>query len=285
MKTTERVRTSHGLATLDGPPTLLAEALDLAWTRWAAALGATPLTLPPLLPVADVALLDVYRNVPHLALVAGPLDTEDTPAETLVRQAEDGGFAPESLRVAGFALPSSACYGVYLGHRGCAVPDEGELVTVLGQCFREESHFDGLRRLRAFRMREVVVLGTPEQVDAHLERSSSFVERFAEAVGVELDRGAASDPFFDPDGERAAFQRIVPAKYEYRYRGMAVASVNSHFQFFGERCGMPLADGSPASTGCVGFGLERWLHALSDRYSGSWEAALDAVNDALTTVD
>ncbi|MFD7659146.1 hypothetical protein ACFV4N_34645 [Actinosynnema sp. NPDC059797] len=283
MTITHGVRASDGLAALDGPPTLLAEALDRVWTHWAATLGATPFTGPPLLPVADLAALDVYRNFPHLALVAGALDVTAGSARELERQAEAGAFDPVSLRSAVLALPSSACYAVYLDHRGRAVPEGGELVTVLGQCYREEDHFDGLRRLRAFRMREVVALGTPEQVDAHLARSSEFVERLADALRLPLERHGATDPFFDPAGERTTFQKIVPVKHEYTYRGTAVASVNTHFTFFGERCEVPLADGGPAATGCVGFGVERWLHALADHFGGSWEAATRAVEGIQVT--
>jgi len=43
---------------------------------------------------------------------------------------------------------------------------------------------------------------------------------------------------------------------------LAIASFNDHETFFGEAYGIRLADGAPASTGCVAFGLERWLLAF-----------------------
>ncbi|MFD6359317.1 hypothetical protein ACFWFX_05655 [Streptomyces roseolus] len=279
------VRTPGGIPALEDAPTHLAEALDGVFTRWAGALGATALTLPPLLPVAELAALDVYRNFPQLALVSSALDVDGSGGDGIEREADAGRFGPASLAAAELALPSSACYGVYLHHRNRQVAPDGELVNVLGQCFRNEDHYDGLRRLKAFRMREVVALGTPEQVAFHLDRSARFLEALAAALGLPLERRAASDPFYDQAGSRAAFQRVVPVKHEYVYQGTAVASVNSHFVFFGERCAITAADGAAASTSCVGFGLERWLHALADHFGGDWARARRAVEEAGAALD
>ncbi|MEU0336063.1 hypothetical protein [Streptomyces sp. NPDC006193] len=280
MSITTGVRVSEGLAALEEAPTRLAETLDRVCARWAEASGAVALTVPPLLPVADLAGLDVYRNFPQLALVASRLDVTTAGAEKIGEEADSGGFGPGSLHAAGLALPSSACYGVYLHHRSGRVPADGKLVTLLGQCFRNEDRFDGLRRLKAFRMREVVALGTPEQVTAHLDRSARFLDALAGRIGLPLERRAASDPFYDQAGERAVFQQIVPVKHEYVYQDMAIASVNVHHTFFGERCSISLPGGGPVSTGCVGFGIERWLHALSDHFGGDWDRARAAVEKA-----
>ena len=169
---------------------------------------------------------------------------------------------------------------MYLHYRNRRVPQDGELVTLLGQCFRNEDHFDGLRRLKAFRMREVVALGTPEQVTDHLDHSARFLDALAGEIGLPLERRAASDPFYDQSGERAAFQQIVPVKHEYVYKGMAIASVNTHHTFFGERCSISLSSRGPVSTSCVGFGIERWLHALADHFGGDWDQAQSAVEKA-----
>ncbi|MFI7503198.1 hypothetical protein ACIBVL_32940 [Streptomyces sp. NPDC049687] len=278
------VQVWEGLVALEQEPTRLAETLDGLCTRWAKGVGAVALTVPPLLPVADLAVLDVYRNFPQLALVSSALDVDTVGAGQLEQEAVAGRFAPGSLRPAGLALPSSACYGVYLHYRHRQVPQDGELVTLLGQCFRNEDHFDGLRRLKAFRMREVVALGTPEQATAHLDRSARFLDALAGAIGLPLERRAASDPFYDRSGARAAFQQMVPVKHEYVYKGMAIASVNTHHAFFGERCSIALSGGGPVSTSCVGFGIERWLHALADHFDGDWSQAQDAVEKAGTSL-
>jgi hypothetical protein len=63
-------------------------------------------------------------------------------------------------------------------------------------------------------------------------------------------------------------QKLFPTKEEFLYDGkLAIASVNFHRNFFGERCDIRLPDGSAAFTGCVAFGLERWLSALGDLFT------------------
>ncbi|GFH35494.1 hypothetical protein [Streptomyces pacificus] len=280
MSITTGVRVSEGLVALEEGPTLLAETLDRICTRWARTSGAVALTVPPLLPVTDLAVLDVYRNFPQLALVSSALDVAAAGAGQIEQEAASGRFGPASLRTARLALPSSACYGVYLHYRNRQVSQGGERVTLLGQCFRNEDHFDQLRRLKAFRMREVVALGTPEQVTAHLDDSARFLDALSGEIGLPLERRAASDPFYDQSGERATFQQIVPVKHEYVHKGLAIASVNTHHTFFGERCSISLSGGGQASTGCVGFGIERWLHALADHFDRDWDQAQAAVGKA-----
>ncbi len=44
-------------------------------------------------------------------------------------------------------------------------------------------------------------------------------------------------------------------------RRLACGSVNLHGNFFGERFDIKAADGAPASTACIGLGVERWVLA------------------------
>ena len=69
------------------------------------------------------------------------------------------------------------------------------------------------------------------------------------------------------DDSRAALQRIKGLKHElvFRFpdgRPLAIASFNDHELFFGDAFKISLTDGSPAWSGCVAFGLERWLMAV-----------------------
>jgi seryl-tRNA synthetase len=45
-------------------------------------------------------------------------------------------------------------------------------------------------------------------------------------------------------------------------RTVAASSFNDHQQFFGECFDIRLQNDEPASTGCVAFGLERWILAF-----------------------
>ncbi|WP_256641780.1 hypothetical protein [Streptomyces murinus] len=273
---------NRGLPSLGAEGTALLRLLDDTFEQWGVTAGARPMTMPPLLPAADLRRLDYYENFPHQAVVATAIDV-DRRGEYCT---DTGCFPCSSLQPAELGLPSASCYAVYLDHEGREVADD-TLVTVVGWCFRKEERYEGLRRQLGFHMREIVALGSREHADAHLREFTERIAAFARALDLPLRREAASDPFFDKGGSKALLQRLSPVKHEFLFEDLAIASVNTHRNFFGDRCSITLAGtGEPASTSCVAFGLERWLSALTRRY-GSWAAATDAVhaaNDRLTPV-
>ncbi|MEW1724503.1 aminoacyl--tRNA ligase-related protein [Streptomyces sp. NPDC093109] len=268
---------SDGLATLDEPAVLLSRSLDAVFTGWGLAGGAVRRSYPPLLDVGALRSLDYFRNFPHLGGAVTRL-REDR----LGHHAQAGGAGPlpaADLADAALLLPSAACYACFLDLSGVRLT-EPLTITTAATCFRNEDHYDGLRRLRGFTMREIVCVGSTEDVHAHVERYHGLIAGFGAALGLSLDRAPATDPFFEKDGARSLMQRLSPVKEEYLHRdGTALASANHHRNFFGERRGLTYR-GSPAFTGCVAFGLERWLHALDDRFEGDLRAADRAVRQA-----
>lgn len=264
----------HGLQALSAEATELLRTLDAVLESWGNQAGAASLIMPPLLPVESLARLDFYENFPHQALVVAPLDlTRREPG------ARPACFRPEALDPATLALPSAACFAVYLHHEGQTLPGD-TTVTVLGRCFRREDRYEDLRRLIGFHMREIVALGSQEFTRQHLDRFGDRIESFAAALGLPLRKEAATDPFYDRDGQRALLQKLSPVKHEYVVGDLAIASLNVHRNFFGERCGITLAGtGEPIFTSCVAFGLERWLSVLLSRF-GSYRAAVAALRDA-----
>ncbi|MET7714435.1 aminoacyl--tRNA ligase-related protein [Streptomyces sp. NPDC005407] len=266
-----------GVAALGPDATALLRLLDQGFESWGTQAGALPMITPPLLPVARLAELDYYQNFPHQAVVTAPLrlvDAKDSYAPS------DGVFAPDELEPARLALPSAACYGVYLhlADQELATPQR---ITVLGRCFRREEHYEDLRRLLGFHMREIVAIGTQEYAEEHLRHFTARIEAFADRMGLPLRREAATDPFYDRGGPRALLQQISPVKHEFLHEDLAIASVNTHRNFFGERCSITLAGtAQPVFTSCVAFGLERWLAVLT-RHFGGWAQATEAVERAL----
>ncbi|MFG2875420.1 hypothetical protein ACGFYU_10495 [Streptomyces sp. NPDC048337] len=267
---------SPALAILGPGSTRLVRELDGIFTGWGLAAGAEEISPPPLFPVTDLEKFDVYTNFPHLAWVAGSLDLEQGEPKPV-----DGRFAPDQLRESRYGLPHATCYGAYLYHEGDTVADD-TLVTLVNRCFRNEEHYSGLRRLASFQMREIVALGSYDHTQRVIARFTERIEAFSAALGLGLDRQAATDPFFKNDGARALLAKLSPVKYEFQYGDLAIASVNTHRNFFGERCDIRLGGGEHAFTSCVAFGLERWLLVLSDLHDADLDAALDAVRTAAT---
>lgn len=266
------------LAILGPAETALLRELDRTFAAWGARAGAAEISPPPMYPVSDLEKFDVYTNFPHLAWIAGGLDVTDGQPKP------DGGeFAAAAVSGVRYGLPHATCYGAYLYHEDTEVSDH-TLVTLVNRCFRNETHYDGLSRLASFQMREIVAIGGFEHTQEVIARFTVHIQKFAAALGIELSRTAASDPFFQDDGGRALLQKLSPVKYEFQYGELAIASVNTHRNFFGERCAIRLRSGDHAFTSCVAFGLERWLSVLTERYAGDLPAAVTDVRAAAAAV-
>jgi seryl-tRNA synthetase len=278
----------QGLATLGPDGTALRTALEAMFVGWAAERDAPAVLYPPLVRVADLRRVDYFVNFPHLGILASGLTPD---AVTRHGQGPAGG-TPEAgggdpgvvpagdLAAAGYALPSATCYSVYFDLAGQVLP-QTHRVTTVATCFRRESHYDQLRRLLGFTMREIVCVGEREAVLDHLAHYRRKVRDYLTALGLPVQVQTATDPFFDSSGSRALTQALFPVKEEFVYDGsLAVASVNFHRNFFGERCDIRTADGEPAFTGCVAFGIERWISALSTHFGGDLRAVIDRVTAA-----
>jgi seryl-tRNA synthetase len=258
--------TADGLVTLGPELTELMMRLDARICEWAREIQAAPMIFPPLMRVSDLDRLDYFRNFPHLGMVVTGIRS-DHQAE-LTAKARHTHVAAGHVCDGHHLLPSAACYNIYLDLDG-TVLDRPRYVTTAARCFRREEHYDGLRRLAGFTMREIVCIGPAASVQEHLKSFRRRIAEFAGAIDLPLSIKPATDPFFSQDSARLAMQSLFPVKEEFLYGdGLAIASVNFHRNFFGEKCGISLAEGGPAFSGCVAFGLERWLHALLDRYDG-----------------
>jgi hypothetical protein len=269
---------SDAPAILDPDQTDLLRALDAVFTGWGRAAGAREILPPPVYPVSDLQKFDVYTNFPHLALVAAPLDLTDGPPKPA-----DQRFAQADLGEARLGLPHATCFGAYLFYEDTELGQD-TLITLVNRCFRNEDHYVPLRRLASFQMREIVALGSFEHTQQVLADFTERITAFGAALGLDLNRVAASDPFFENDGARALMSKLSPVKHEFQAGELAIASVNTHRNFFGERCRIRVADTSGyAFTSCVAFGLERWLAVVLDAH-GSATQGLAAVRDAAASV-
>jgi hypothetical protein len=264
-----------GLAILDPDSTALLNALDRLFAGWGREVGGEEVSPPPLFPITDLEKFDVYVNFPHLSLVAAVLRTEGDIAP------REGRFDTDQLQPSRLGLPTATCFGAYLYYEGHQVAAD-TVVTLVNRCFRGEDYFDGLRRLLSFRMREIVALGSYEHAQDILRVHVTRIEQLCRFLSLNVTTEAASDPFFQREGARARLHTLQAVKHEFVVDGLAISSVNTHRNFFGERCNITL-DGDPtggfAYTSCVAFGLERWISVLLNRY-GSAQAALAAVERA-----
>ncbi|MFT3770758.1 MAG: hypothetical protein QM820_35490 [Minicystis sp.] len=161
-------------------------------------------------------------------------------------------------------LPPAVCYHRFREMEGEDM-SAGSIITARGTCYRYEARHNmkDLSRLWCFQMREIVYAGDAGFVRDMAARAAKALE----ALTAELELGGvcetACDPFFaDVFAEKRYAQLAHDRKFELRVPlggddTLAVASINSHEEFFGKAFGIQGGGGSPAVSGCTAFGLER----------------------------
>lgn len=265
----------NGLRTLGPSGIALFRALEQRFLGWAGAVGAIEKHYPVLMSVADLARFDYFKNFPQIIVCGCGIHHDRLDAYA----GSDGKVASidtSDLTPSDHVLAPAACYNIFLDYQDTRLSGDVKVTTV-AQCHRNETHYQGLARLRGFHMREIVCIGSAEGVKSHVSGLKQTVTAFLSSLGLPFEVELATDPFFDKMSERALAARLFPTKEEVKYAGeVAIASFNFHRNFFGERCGIVHADG-PAFSGCVAFGIERWIHALLEHY-GSASAAREALD-------
>jgi seryl-tRNA synthetase len=235
-----------------------------------ASLSPRVMRFPPVMPRISVERSGYVQAFPHLLGTVHCFHGDDLSYGTLLNRLAEGGDAWLHGQIPTDAvLTPAACYPVYptMAARG-PLPATGAVVDVQSWCFRHEPSHDPAR-MQAFRLREIVFMGTPGDAAAFLadwqERGAAFIER----LGLPYRLQPANDPFFGWQGEiMAELQRDSALKTELlisvtsNSHWHACLSFNSHRDHFSVPCGLHLADATCAHTACVGFGLERLALAI-----------------------
>ena len=182
------------------------------------------------------------------------------------------------------AITPSCCYHCYEGMEGWSLDPPGRSVTAVVECHRYEgANHRSLNRLRAFTMREVVWVGHPRFVTDSRTKAESLIVQWARDWELTARFETANDLFFTADyGVKASFQRQQQAKRELRLfvpaddEWLSVFSSNFHARTFGSAFNITV-NGRPASSGCIGWGYERWVYAVFSQFGfepSQWPKAL-----------
>ncbi|HTW43634.1 MAG TPA: amino acid--[acyl-carrier-protein] ligase [Solirubrobacteraceae bacterium] len=224
---------------------------------------------PPVLPRRELERIDYLKSFPHLAGTIFAFEGDEAQAAELSQRASQHEDWSGMLHATDLVLTPAACYPVYpaIAARGALAP--GGLTVDAGGAYvfrREPSHDPA--RLQMFHQRELVRLGEPDVVRAWRDAWRERALQLLGELGLQVQLDLASDPFFGRTGRMlSANQREQELKFEVLTQiagpePTAVASFNYHQDHFASVYGIELADGTPAHTACLGFGLERITIAL-----------------------
>jgi seryl-tRNA synthetase len=257
-----------GVTGLRGPVSSLLREIESALTDIARSETLDEWLTPSGVSFETLERAQYFASFPQWLTAASHLSGDEKTLELIATSDSPGVAARSSLARAEVVLPPAICYNTYAAYADSVI-DAPVIMTAQGTCWRHEGQkLAALERGWAFTMREIVCLGSERDVKDFLDRSVKKVSRLERALGLDCELTAATDPFFAPTARgRAALQRIKGLKHELVFRlpdgrPLAIASFNDHELFFGEAFGISLADGRPAWSGCVAFGLERWLLAV-----------------------
>jgi hypothetical protein len=209
--------------------------------------------------VEDYDLLDEFRNA--------NLETTD-----LKIPRKEALTHPEAC------LSPAVCYHCYRSLEGKNLGQGPKVVTTVGKCFRYEStNMTGLDRLWDFTMREIIFVGTEDEVTTRRQKGIELAARQIEKWDLEAHIESANDPFFSAAyATKTYYQVRGDLKFELRLtiepgengekRTLACESFNLHENFFGQTFSITASNGQPAFTGCVAWGLERWVLACFSQH-------------------
>lgn len=219
-----------------------------------------------------------FASFPQWLTAASHLSASSLVLEGIANSDSPATAARNAMERPDAALSPAVCYHTYERLAGQRLTSP-TLMTAEGVCWRHEGdRLSPLERGWAFRMREIVCLGTSADVEEFRQRWMGRSLAFAASLGLTVEIVQATDPFFAPTARgKSALQRIKALKHELvvRFpdgRPLALASFNNHELFFGESFGISLNSGEVAASGCVAFGIERWLLAVLAAHGVDYDA-------------
>ena len=243
------------------------ESIEHAIRRLARGVAPDEWRMPAALSFHALERAGYFASFPQWLTCAAHLREDTASLERLATSHAAATDAPHACAPAGAALPPAVCYHAWaaLADRVLAAPVR---LTAQGTCWRHEGAATApLARGWAFTMREVMIAGADAEAAVLRDTLTERVTALAEWLGLDARWEIASDPFFAPTARgQALLQQLKGLKRELLVRlpdgrDLAIASVNDHETYFGERFAIALPTGDAASTSCVAFGLERWLLA------------------------
>ncbi len=270
----------NGQTSFQGDLLKLFRLLDASFLRIASQFNANEHRFPIFIPAKELQKVHYLSSFPHLATFPVTLDSDAKNLETFSNSEPlSSGGEVKLTKIAPIKdlLTPAACYHFYVHHQGSTLT--GPLyLTTRARCFRREAYYAPLERQWSFHMREIVCVGTSDEVQAFLETCRKRVEEFIAGLGLKIEWLIATDPFFNPSkNPKFLMQKLQPNKTEMVFDGkLAIGSVNFHRNYFGEAFAIQKS-GQEAYSGCVAFGVERWMAAIIRQFGPgkrTWPGAL-----------
>jgi hypothetical protein len=258
----------NGQSAYSGSLWRLVQRLDRLFLSWAGRFQATDFHVPAFIPAHELNRFNYFRSFPHLATFPVVMQNEPETLRVFAEQAVavDGVLQLRETAPARDLMTPACCYHFYILHQN-SVATRPRYLTTCATCFRRENEYIPMQRQWSFTMREIVCIGTVDEVTQFLDGCRQQTDAFVEEVGLTAIWKSATDPFFDPTHNPLfVAQKVAPLKKELLFQDrLALASINYHRAYFAEAFNLK-RDDTLAATGCIGFGLDRWVFAILSQF-------------------
>lgn len=254
---------SSGQSGLSGDLLELFKALDHAIIKLSSDFTIKEHFFPTLIPISELTKVDYLHSFPQHATFPVHMERNHENLEAFRKSTViDDVVQLTNISPVTEILTPAACYHFYIHYQSQNL-NEPLYLTTKCRCFRNEEYYKPLERQWNFSMREIVCVGSMEEIQTFISAMRKNVESFIESVGLPINWDVATDAFFDPDNNpKYLMQKLQPNKTEMVFdHRLAIGSINLHRNYFGESFSITRND-EPAHSACVAFGLERWVAAI-----------------------
>lgn len=175
----------------------------------------------------------------------------------------------EVARLSPYALSPAVCFHCYAELSGTRLYDP-LLLTARGTCYRHEAVWRlGNHRLNEFSMRETVIFGDAAFIEDKRKLFMNTVWELFGTLGLKGKVETATDPFyFSEENGKGQHQMMGNMKYELivdageEAGSFSIASFNNMGNSLSKPFEVMDQEWNPVHSGCVAFGIDRWVYAL-----------------------
>lgn len=261
-----------GMYGLNGAAQVLYDFFEELFERIGEKLGGIQKVYPTLLPVEQYVKTGYLKKSPQYAIFC--CNVHENLSELLdLQNTVVKGDVTSRFKMPEYALSPSACFHTYIEYENCTLP-RNKIVSFTQNVFRNEGrlNYDELGRLRDYHVKEIVFFGDAEFVDATRHKVMEETKQIIIKLNLCGRIEKAYDPFIIPKFQKyKKIQMIDMSKYELQLNvsqesSISVASFNLHGSAFTYPFKIKIKNCENPVTGCVGFGLERWVMAFLCQY-------------------
>lgn len=264
----------NGQSALSGDLLDLYRMFDNLFLQWASEFNAKEYLFPTFITASELNKLNYFHSFPQLVTFPITLDMEEENLKSFSKNKpidEEGNInltKPSPIRD---VMTPAACYHFYIHFNG-EVLEKPLYLTTKNTCFRRETHYLPLQKQWSFSLREIVCIGSMDEVKEFLAQNQEKIANFFKKIQLDIEWENATDPFFDPSqNPKYLLQKLAPVKTEMVFQNsLAIGSINFHRNYFGETFNIS-REGKEAFSGCVGFGIERWIYAFLTQFGSKKE--------------